>query len=464
VKTQVILIDDDRNLNEILSAHLRDGDYEVYSFTNPIEGMKQLRTDGYSLVISDMKMEPVDGLTVLAEAKRINPDVPVIMITGHATVKNAVQSMKLGAYDYITKPFSREEFLHIVGNAVDHFNLREENRRLRRDLSGRYDFSSIVGRSAALTKVFSLMEKALDNNVTVLITGESGTGKELVARAIHYNGIRKHMPFIVVNCASIPDTLIESELFGHVRGAFTGALKDRKGKFQTADGGTIFLDEIGDLKLDLQAKLLRVLQEGEFERLGEGKPVQVDVRVIAATNRHIEEMEKTGTFREDLYYRVSVFPIQLPPLRERRDDIPLLTDFFLKKYSSGDTAPRIDRETEEVLSRYDWPGNVRELENVIERSLILSRGEAIGVAHLPEKLTESKLWCANLFEIPEGGVELEELEKSLILQALHKTGGNRSRAARLLGLSRPTLLYRLEKYDLVGEEKMKKGPSGDPAV
>jgi two-component system NtrC family response regulator len=444
----IILIDDDRNLNEILSAHLREGGYEVFSFVDPGEGVEYLREGGYHLVITDMKMKPIDGLKVLKEAKHINSDVPVIMITGHATVKDAVQSMKLGAYDYITKPFSRDEFLHVVANAIDHYVLREENRRLRKDLSDRFDFKSIIGSSSAMAAVFDLMEKALDYDVTVLITGESGTGKELVARAIHYNGARNSKPFVVVNCASIPDNLIESELFGHVKGAFTGALRDRSGKFEDADGGSIFLDEIGDLKLDLQSKLLRVLQEGEFERVGEGRPMKVDVRVIAATNKDLEEMEKQGTFREDLYYRVSVFPIRIPPLRERKEDIQLLAEHFTGRYGGEGSSFTLSREVVEALQRYDWPGNVRELENVIERALVLSKGGEISLEHLPGKFLESKPPDLNLIEIPDGGIELEELEKKLILQALEKANGNRARAARYLGISRPTLIYRIEKYSL----------------
>lgn len=445
---RIILIDDDSSLNQILSAHLKEGGYDVFSFLDPYEGVKWMEESGFHLVITDMKMEPLDGLAVLERAKQIKPDVPVIMITGHATVRNAVDSMKMGAYDYITKPFSRDEFLHIVNNAIDHYRLKEENRQLKRDLSGRFDFSTIIGKSSAMAGVFDLMEKALDYDVTVLITGESGTGKELVARAIHYNGPRGEKPFVVVNCASIPDTLIESELFGHVKGAFTGAVRGRAGKFEAADGGSIFLDEIGDLKLDLQAKLLRVLQEGEFERVGEGIPVKVDVRVIAATNRDLEEMERRGAFREDLYYRVSVFPIDLPPLRERREDIPLLAEHFTQKYAAGGSVPQIGQEVSRALYNYDWPGNVRELENVIERALVLSRGEEIKPEHLPRKLLGSKPAGSVRLSIPDDGIKLDELERELIIQALDKAKGNRSRAARFLGISRPTLIYRMEKHGL----------------
>jgi two-component system NtrC family response regulator len=454
---RVLLIDDDRNLNEILSAHLRGAGYLVSSFVNPEEGIAHLKEGGHDLVITDMKMEPFDGLAVLEETKRADAEVPVIMITAHATVENAVQSMKRGAYDYITKPFSRDEFLHIVANAIDHHRLVEENKNLRRDLSGRYNFSSIIGRSSAMTEVFDLMEKALDNDVTVLITGESGTGKELVSKAIHYSGMRKEKPFVVVNCASIPDTLIESELFGHVRGAFTGALRDRRGKFENADGGTIFLDEIGDLKLELQSKLLRVLQEGEVERVGEGKPHTVNVRVIAATHMDLEALVEKGLFREDLYYRVSVFPIRLPPLRERREDIPLLTEHFLKKHGASLPTAGMTAESLDLLVQYDWPGNVRELANVIERAVVLSRGGEIIPPHLPPKLLTVKRPESPLLDLPEEGIRLEELEKSLIEQALAKAKGNRARAARLLGISRPTLIYRIEKYGLGGEEKEEEG-------
>jgi two-component system NtrC family response regulator len=448
LKPVVILIDDDESLNEILTAHLREGGYDVLSFTNPSEGVKALTHPEVHVVVTDMKMKPIDGIAVLRESRSLRSEVPVILITGHATVSNAVQSMKLGAYDYITKPFSREEFLHVVGKAIEHYRLRIENRQLKQELSGRYDFRSIVGSSSAMADIFGLLEKVLDSDVAVLILGESGTGKELVARALHYNGPRGERPFVVVNCASIPDNLIESELFGHVKGAFTGALKDRKGKFQLADGGTIFLDEIGDLKPDLQTRLLRVLQEGEFERVGEGNPKKVDVRVITATNRDLETMIEEGTFREDLYYRVSVFPVHIPALRERKEDIALLSKHFLEKYTSVDPLPVISDEAADALYRYHWPGNVRELENTIERALVLSREGDITPESLPEKILQHKFGQQRPLKIPDEGIDLEELEKDLILQALNRSGGNRSKAARYLGISRPTLIYRLEKYGL----------------
>ncbi len=449
MKPTVILIDDDPNLNRILSAHLEQGGFRVKAFVDPEEGIGELDSGDHRLVVTDMKMKPVDGLEVLRRSKKLDPDIPVIMITGHATVKNAVESMKEGAYDYIMKPFSREEFLHIVKNAVDHYRLKEENRRLRKDLSGRYDFSSIIGGSPAMSRVFELMEKALDNDVTVLITGESGTGKELVARAIHYNGPRAGRPFVVVNCAAVPASLIESELFGHVKGAFTGAHRDRTGKFEAADGGTIFLDEIGDLETGLQAKLLRVLQEGELERVGEGTPRPVDVRVIAATNRDIEAMVREGTFREDLYYRISVFPIDVPPLRERTGDIPLLVGHFTDRFGASAGRPvSVHPDALRSLSGYEWPGNVRELQNVIERAVLLAGDGEILPGHLLESIARSEPAAGSRFTLPEDGVRLEELERDLIRQALERAGGNKSKAARLLGISRPTLLYRLEKHGL----------------
>lgn len=445
-KQRILLVDDDDSLREILTAHLRKGGYDVTAEGDPVNALELLGRESFDLVVTDIKMEGLDGISLLRKSKELHPSLPVIMITGHGTIESAVESMKRGAFDYVTKPVGRDEFLHVVGNALRLRDLEEENVRLRNELRDRYEFGQIIGKSESMAGVFSLMAKVTESDTTVLIRGESGTGKELVARALHYNGPRAKGPFVVVNCASVPDNLMESELFGHVRGAFTGAHKDRDGKFRLADGGTLFLDEIGDLKTDLQAKLLRVLQEGEVERLGEGVPVPVDVRVIAATHRNLEEMIEEGKFREDLYYRISVYPIPLPPLRERRDDIPLLIDHFIEKHAKGRTA-RFRAEALDLLRRHPWPGNVRELENTVERALIIEKGSEIGPETLPPHIIgEDGGWIMG--EIPDEGIKLEELEEGLIRGALKKAGGNQTRAAEYLGISRPTLIYRMEKYGI----------------
>jgi two-component system NtrC family response regulator len=443
---RVLLVDDDDSLREILSAHLRKGGYDVTAEGSPVRARARLEESLFDLLVTDIRMEEFDGLALLKAARKAQPGLPVIMITGHGTIESAVESMKLGAFDYVTKPVGREEFLHIVGNALRMRALESENVRLRSELKEKYAFDEIVGKGSSMTRVFSLMEKVIETDTTVLIRGESGTGKELVARALHYNGPRAKKPFVVVNCASVPDNLMESELFGHVRGAFTGAHRDREGKIRRADGGTLFLDEIGDLKPDLQAKLLRVLQEGEVERLGEGIPRRVDVRVIAATHRDLEAMMEGGGFREDLFFRVSVYPIQLPPLRERPEDLPLLVDHFIRKHAGGRDV-RFTAGTMELLKRFSWPGNVRELENVVERALILEKDGDLGPGTLPPDIIAEE---RGIFpgDLPDEGLDLEALEKELIRKALKKAGGNQTRAARYLGLTRPTLIYRLEKYGI----------------
>jgi len=453
-KYRILLVDDDDSLREILSAHLEKGGYDVIPKGDPREALDYIVNELYDILVSDIKMEGIDGIELLKASREAHPDIPVVMITGHGTIESAVESMKLGAFDYVTKPVGRDEFLHIVANALRLQELEAENIRLRGELKEKYRFGQIIGKGESMMRVFSLMEKVIEKDTTVLIRGESGTGKELVARALHYNGPRSRGPFVVVNCASVPDNLMESELFGHVRGAFTGAHKDRDGKFRLANGGSLFLDEIGDLKLDLQAKLLRVLQEGEVERLGEGTPRTVDVRVIAATHRNLEEMIEAGEFREDLYYRISVYPIQLPPLRDRSGDLPLLIHHFIEKHA-GEGEARFSSEALQVLKAYPWPGNVRELENVVERALILQNRGEIGPEILPPRVSQ-ETGGAYPGNIPDDGLKLEELEVELIIKALEKAGGNQTRAAEYLGLSRPTLIYRMEKYGIQQDDAGKK--------
>jgi two-component system NtrC family response regulator len=356
--------------------------------------------------------------------------------------------MKKGAFDYITKPFNRDELRFTLDKALRMRRLEKENVELRAEITDRYRFQSIVGSSEKIKDVLEMAGRVAASDASVLITGESGTGKELLAKGIHYNSPRADGPFVAVNCAAIPEHLIESELFGHVRGAFTGAVKDKEGKFELATSGTLFLDEIGDLRVDLQAKILRALQERQVDRVGGKHPVSVDVRIIAATNKDIERAVKEGSFREDLYYRLGVITLHMPPLRERRDDIPVLVQHFLKKFNRGSDV-RIDPEALAMLTAYGWPGNVRELENSIERASVLKRGDTITPAELPDKLKKEKTSVENIIlNLPDEGIALEDLEKSLIIKALEKHKGNQTRAAEYLGITRPTLIYRMEKYGI----------------
>jgi two-component system NtrC family response regulator len=407
-----------------------------------------------NLVITDMKMSGMDGLMVLKSIKDRSPETLVIIITAFGTVDVAVEAMKLGAYDYITKPFNRDELKLIVRKALQHSNLSEENRQLKEELTERFDFRKIVGISNEMEKVFDIIRRVADTEATVLITGESGTGKELVAKAIHSLSSRKTAPFIPINCAAIPRDLLESELFGHVKGAFTGAVKDKPGKFQQAEGGTLFLDEVGELPLELQPKLLRALQERVVEPVGGTKPVQLDVRVIAATNVNIDKAMTDGAFREDLYYRLSVIPIPLPPLRERKKDIPILLRHFAAKH--GCKSVTFADDALDALLTYTWPGNVRELENTVERLLIMRRGDMISLEELPEKIHSDRKSGENpVVNLPDEGYSLEQLEREIVVEALERNNWNQTSAARFLRIPRHTLIYRLEKYGIVPPEKQR---------
>ncbi len=445
---KILLIDDDVNLCKVLSYQLKKQGYEVTTAFSGQEGLARFKENNFDIVLSDIQMPDLSGLEVLKEIRRLNPETIIIMITAYGSVDGALEAVHSGADDYITKPFGQEQLLFVIEKAVRLRQLQQENKQLRREVEGKYRFDNMVTNSSKMEEVLQMAGQVAESDATVLILGESGTGKELLARAIHYNSPRKDKPFITVNCPSIPDNLMESELFGHVKGAFTGAVKDRKGKFELANGGTIFLDEIGDLREDVQAKLLRVLQEHEIERLGEGRPIKVDVRVIAATNKNLEALIEQGKFREDLYYRLSVIPITIPPLRERKEDIPYLVDFFLRRYGK-EREFEIDPQFLDILTRYDWPGNVRELENVIERAVVLTPGGKLTPASLPAHLQSfvSKKTSSSS-ESQEGQLTLEELERRAILQALEKSGGNKSQAAKLLNIPRHVLLYRLKKFNL----------------
>ena len=447
-KTSILLIDDDDSLRRVMEFSLTEAGYRVQTAASGEEGLLLFEKNTFDAVISDITMPGMGGMDVLVKIRERDVQIPVIMITAYGTIESAVDAMKRGAFDYITKPFNRDELRLTLDKALRMRRLEKENVELRSEVTDRYRFDSIIGDSEKIREVLDLAGRVAASDATVLITGERGTGKELLAKGIHFNSSRGGGPFVAVNCAAIPETLIESELFGYVKGAFTGAGKDKEGKFELADGGTILLDEIGELRIDLQAKILRVLQERTVDRLGDAKSIPMDVRVIASTNRDIEQAIKDGKFREDLYDRINVVGLRMPPLRERRDDIPLLVQYFLKKFNK-DTAAVIEQEAMAVLLLYGWPGNVRELESVIERASVLKRGSLITTADLPEKLKREKNSVENiLLNLPEEGIALEELEKSLIVKALEKNKGNQTRAAEYLGITRPTLIYRMEKFGL----------------
>jgi len=447
-KSSILLIDDDDSLRRVIEFSLTEAGYRVQAATSGEEGVRLFEKDPFDAVITDITMPGMSGMEVLAKVRARDAVLPVILITAYGTIESAVSAMKQGAFDYITKPFNRDELRMTLDKALRMRRLERENEELRAVVVDRYRFEHIIGSSDRIKDVLDMAGRVAGSDATVLITGESGTGKELLAKGIHYNSKRADNPSVAVNCAAIPENLIESELFGHVKGSFTGAIRDKEGKFEQADGGTLLLDEIGDLRIDLQAKILRSLQERQVDRVGGGKPVPVDVRVIAATNRDIERAVKDGQFREDLYYRLSVITLRMPPLRERRDDIPLLADHFLKKFNKGVEA-RIEAGALTALQAYGWPGNVRELENVIERASVLRRGNVITLADLPDKLRKEKTGIEDIIlNLPEEGIALEDLEKSLIIKALEKHKNNQTRAAEYLGITRPTLIYRMEKYGL----------------
>lgn len=455
-RAKILVVDDEKGMCEFLEIMLKKEGYDVITTTNPREALHLLEKDIFQLILTDVRMPEVDGFTILRRVKEISPETVVIMITAYGSPEGAVDAMKQGAYDYITKPFRVEEVKLTIRKALERYLLWEENIRLRRQLEGRYRFWNIVGKSPSMQKVFDLIEKVAQTRVNVLVTGESGTGKELVAKAIHYNGPRKNRPFVPLSCSAIPESLLESELFGYVKGAFTGAAGNKRGLLEVADGGTLFLDEIGEMSLALQVKLLRVIQEREFRRLGGTVAQRVDVRIIAATNQNLERRIEERAFREDLYYRLNVVEIKIPPLRERREDIPLLVDHFLKKYGleMGKEMEGIAPQALELLMRYDFPGNVRELENIIERSLALESGPYITERSIRSYLEErqrERAFSPSLI-LPEEGINLsqfiEDVEKTFLLKALERTGGAKKKAAELLDMDFRSFRYKLSKYGL----------------
>jgi DNA-binding NtrC family response regulator len=455
-KAKILIAEDHELSRENLSEVLRRHGYEVMAVEDGGQARDAFIEDKYDLVITDLKMPNLDGLQLLEFIQEINPENIVIIITGHGTINTAVEAMKLGAFDYITKPLKDDLVTLTIERALSYAKLREENIALKRNLKKKYDFSNMIGYSDGMKKIFDTIEKVASSDSTVMIYGESGTGKELVARAIHFNSERINSSLIAVNCGAIPEELLESELFGHEKGAFTGAIRSRIGRFELANGGTIFLDEIGDMSPALQVKVLRVLQEKQFERIGGVKTLQVDVRIIAATNQDLEKAIIEKRFREDLFYRINVIPIHLPPLRERRVDIPMLANHFLRKFDKlkRKAVEKIVPEAMEYLLRYPWPGNVRELENMIEMIVVLKEEGNIEVADLPEKIV--MLPPAGSFingiEITDNGINyndlIDKLEKDLLSRALEKAGGAKNRAAKLLNLNRTTFVEKLKRFKI----------------
>jgi len=447
-KTSLLLIDDDDSLRRVMEFSLTEAGHRVQTAASGEEGLRLFEKEFFDAVITDITMPGMSGMEVLAKVRQRDAHAPVIVITAYGTIESAVEAMKRGAFDYITKPVSRDELRLTVEKAVKMRRLEKENVKLRAEVTDRYCFGSIIGSSGKMREVLDLAGRVAASDASLLITGESGTGKELLAKGVHFNSGRAENSFVAVNCAAIPEALIESELFGHVKGSFTGAVRDKEGKFELADGGTLFLDEIGDLRIDLQAKILRALQEREVDRVGGAKPIAVDVRVIAATNKDIERAVREGAFREDLYYRLNVITLVIPPLRDRKEDIPLLAEHFIKKFNKN-AGVLLEAAALSALMAYGWPGNVRELENVIERASVLRRGALITLEELPEKLKKGGLGVEDIIlNLPEQGISLEDLEKSLIIKALEKHKGNQTRAAEFLGITRPTLIYRMEKFAL----------------
>ena len=448
----ILVVDDEPVQREMIGGFLKKQGFEVIAADSAERALELFRQDAFDLVLTDQKMAEMSGLELLQAVHTINAETPVILITAFGTIEAAVAALKHGAIDYLTKPLNLDELLYRIRQVSDRYRIINENRELREALQDRHRIEGIIGESGPMLEVLSIVRRVAPSEATVLIRGESGTGKELIAKAIHFGSPRARGPLVKVNCAALPEALLESELFGHEKGAFTGALTSRQGRFELANGGTIFLDEIGDLPLHLQAKLLRVLQEREFEKVGSSRPVRVNVRIMAASHRPLEDLIKAGQLREDLYYRLNVVTIFIPPLRERRSDVALLLDHFLRYYAekNGKTIRGLTPEGRDILLRYDYPGNVRELENIIERAVVLTRDDVIGSGDLPLTVQEP--------EVADGDREtnltaaVEALERRMIRDALARSDGIQTRAAELLGMGERALRYKLTKYGFREED------------
>ena len=450
MKLNILVVDDDNAHREMIKAVLAEEGYDIHEADDGQKAIELVEKQYYSLILMDIKMKVVGGIEAFSKIKDISPSIPVIMITAYATVETAVQALKLGAFDYITKPIDIDELKIIVEKAINYRQLEQENIYLKERIGDRFDLSGMIGKSSAMKKMFETLALISPSDANVLITGESGTGKELIANAIHQNSLRKDYAFIKVNCAALPENLLESELFGHEKGAFTGAINKKMGRFQLAHEGSIFLDEIAEMAPATQAKILRVLQEQEFEPVGGTKTVKVDTRIIAATNKKLEEYIEEGLFREDLYYRLNVVQVEVPSLKKRHQDISILTDHFIKKYAEKNhrLLKGIDPEALDMLMRYAWPGNVRELENVIERAVILTRSEYITPNELPHTINLNKTGGGDAYSMLPIGKPLKEIEKEVIISNLEENDGNRTKTAEMLGISRRTLQLKLKVYGI----------------
>jgi len=459
---KVLVVDDDVYVRDAISTLLVQRGFLVDKASNGVEGLKLIKENEYDVLLIDLVMPEMGGIELLRELNNLKIETPSIVITAYASVDTAIEAMKLGAIDYITKPFNIEELVVVIEKAVSINQLKTQNIHYRRQLQKAHSFTNIIGNSPKMQEIFSLITKVADSDATILITGESGTGKELIAKTIHYNSYRSQHPFVPINCGAIPKELLESEFFGYEKGAFTGAVSTKKGRVELADRGTLFLDEIGELLLPLQVKLLRFIQEKEFERVGGGKTLKVDVRIIAATNRDLEKDVVEGKFREDLYYRLNVIPIHIPPLRERREDIPLLIEHFIKKFCNKRKRPvlQISKDVMKFLVNYDWPGNIRELENLCDRLSVLVSGNKVEIYNLPDRILSNQNGGISSdvksiditqadFVFPENGLDLnniiEDFEKKAIIEALKRANGVKSKAATLLGLNRTTLIEKMKK-------------------
>ncbi len=465
MKSRILVVDDEESIREFLEIMLKKEGYEVTLAEDGQKAKDLLTKKTFDMIISDLQMPHVTGIELLKHVKESYPDTVFMLITAFGTTETAVEAMKTGAYDYLTKPFKIDEVRLNIHNALRSRNLEVENRSLKKELVKEYSFQNMVGNSTAMHAIYDMVKRVSQTPTNVLITGESGTGKEVVAKAIHYNGPLKDRPFVTVNCGAIPENLMESEMFGHKKGSFTGAVADKAGLFEVADGGTLFLDEVGELPLTIQVKLLRAIQERVIRRVGATDDNKVEVRIIAATNRNLEEMVQKGGFRQDLFYRLNVINIKTPSLRERRDDIPLLAGHFLKKYNErlNKNIGGISTEAMDILKKYDYPGNVRELENLIERTVALEGGATILPESLPPMVNTSsgrKMASSNEIEIGDDGVDLDkvmgQIEKELLVKAIHAAGGVKKRAAKLLHISFRSMRYRIEKYNLgvVGDDEL----------
>jgi two-component system NtrC family response regulator len=447
----ILVIDDEAAQRDVLTGYLKKKGYKIFSASSGQEGIEIVKNNPVDIILSDFKMPDLNGIEVLEQIKKINPEISFVIVTAYGTVENAVKAMRLGAFDYISKPVDLDELDLMIDRIIEHKNLKSENQLLRTQLQEKHKISSIISQSQKMEEIINIAARVADSKATVLVTGENGTGKEVLAKAIHYMSSRKGSPFIAVNVPALTETLLESELFGHEKGAFTGADKMKKGRFEIAHGGTIFLDEVGDIPQSIQVKLLRVLQEHQFERVGGTDKIDVDVRIIAATNKDLDEKIKEGTFREDLYYRLNVVSIKIPPLRERKEDILPMIESFIQKYCKENKKEllEISKDSVDVLMKYNYPGNVRELENIIERAVVLTRGKVITLNDLPmnikgfkEEETMAVLGKGTLTD------QVEALEKQLIYDALQESRGNQTKAGKLLGLTERNLRYKLKKYNI----------------